>query len=312
MAYRLAPFNPTTPYDNQVITELNYANENFTILGQAFVNNDPSSQPILRASYVGPSAPSNPVAGMTWLNTSVNPPVIMVYDGNNWQAFYSYDPEQPVLSATHVGPSAPSNPVSGTTWLNTSVNPPVIMVYDGNNWQSVVNSDNAVNSDNVVNSDTVDGFHASQTPAPNTLLPLNANARIYDYVPRGTIRFDPRDFMMSYDTEHFIGSVNITTPSWSPSGAWKLIFVVKSGFYSDGSGSNTFIHRIKTTSYVIEGARWYWNSGTYNGLSVSDCFLIPELSNGTTQQFNFYVVQGESYPYTVFMYMSVDWYLFPA
>jgi len=251
MAYRLAPFNPTTPYDNQVITELNYANENFTILGQAFYNNDPSSQPILRASYVGPSAPSNPVSGTTWLNTSVNPPVIMVY---------------------------------------------------GNNWQS-----------NAVNSDTVDGFHASQTPAPDTLLPLNANARIYDYVPRGSIIFDPPDFTMSNSTEHFIGSVNITTPSWSPSGAWKLIFVVRSKFLSSSSGINNFIHRIKTTSYVIEGAYWYWNaSNGGHGLGVSDCFLIPDLPNGTTQQFEFYVQQEGGNAYAIFFYMSVEWYLFPA
>jgi hypothetical protein len=86
MAYTLAPFNPSTPYQNQVATELNTANTNFTVLGQAFYNNDPSSNPVLRASYVGSSAPSNPVAGMTWLDTSFNPPVLKVYDGNNWQS----------------------------------------------------------------------------------------------------------------------------------------------------------------------------------------------------------------------------------
>jgi hypothetical protein len=85
MAYTLAPFNPSTPYQNQVATELNTANTNFTILGQAFYNNDPSSNPVLRASYVGSSAPSNPVAGTTWLDTSSNPPMLKVYDGNSWR-----------------------------------------------------------------------------------------------------------------------------------------------------------------------------------------------------------------------------------
>jgi hypothetical protein len=85
MSYKLNPFNPTTPYENQVTTELNDANENFKILGQAFYKSDPSSNPILRASYVGTSAPSNPVAGTTWLDTSINPSVLKVYDGNNWQ-----------------------------------------------------------------------------------------------------------------------------------------------------------------------------------------------------------------------------------
>ncbi|MBX0312568.1 MAG: hypothetical protein JHC31_12500 [Sulfurihydrogenibium sp.] len=86
MAYTLTPFNPSTPYQNQVATELNTANTNFTILGQAFYNNDPSSNPVLRASYVGSSAPSNPVAGTTWLDTSTTPPVLKVYDGSNWKS----------------------------------------------------------------------------------------------------------------------------------------------------------------------------------------------------------------------------------
>jgi hypothetical protein len=85
MAYTLAPFNPSTPYQNQVATELNLANNNFTILGQAFYNNNPSSNPVLRASYIGSSAPSNPVAGTTWLDTSTNPPMLKVYDGSTWQ-----------------------------------------------------------------------------------------------------------------------------------------------------------------------------------------------------------------------------------
>jgi hypothetical protein len=85
MSYTLAPFNPTNPYQNQVATELNTANNNFTILGQAFYNNDPTSQPILRASYINSSAPANPVAGMTWLDTSTSPAVLKVYDGSKWQ-----------------------------------------------------------------------------------------------------------------------------------------------------------------------------------------------------------------------------------
>jgi hypothetical protein len=127
MAYTPAPFNPTTPYQNQVATELTTANNNFTILGQAFFNNDPTSQPILRASYIGSTAPTNPVAGTTWLDTSTTPPTLKVYDGSNWQS-------------------------------------------------NVVNSTNAVNSNNA---DTVDSFHASQTPAPNTI-PVANNLGVID------------------------------------------------------------------------------------------------------------------------------------
>jgi hypothetical protein len=122
MAYTPAPFNPLTPYQNQVATELNLANQNFTILSQAFLNNDPVSNPILRASYVGTTAPTSPVAGTTWLDTSTTPSTLKVYDGVNWQS-------------------------------------------------NVVNSDNA---------DTVDGFHASQTPAPNTIPVADDTGKIAD------------------------------------------------------------------------------------------------------------------------------------
>lgn len=119
MAYIPAPFNTNSRYLHQVKSELNLANNNFTILGQAFLNNDPT-QPILRATYIGSTAPTNPTAGTTWLDTS-STPTLKVYDGSNWQV------------ASSGGGSTSSN------------------------------------------ADTVDGFHASQTPTPNTIIPLNSD-----------------------------------------------------------------------------------------------------------------------------------------
>jgi hypothetical protein len=84
MAYTRRPFNPLIPAPNQVVNELNQANENFDILARAFVSDDPETYKV----------------------------------------------------------------------------------------KDAVNSDNAINSQNA---DTVDGFHASLTPASNTLVPLNAN-----------------------------------------------------------------------------------------------------------------------------------------
>jgi hypothetical protein len=55
-------------------------------LKSAFLNNDPSNQPILRAVYMNSSAPSNPTKGTTWLDTSQSTPTLKVYDGSNWQA----------------------------------------------------------------------------------------------------------------------------------------------------------------------------------------------------------------------------------
>jgi len=43
MPYTNRPFNPTTPYENQVEIELNKANDNFEILSQVFLNNDPTT-----------------------------------------------------------------------------------------------------------------------------------------------------------------------------------------------------------------------------------------------------------------------------
>jgi hypothetical protein len=84
MAYIKRPFNPLTPAPNQVINELNQANENFDILANAFQGGDPATGIVLNA----------------------------------------------------------------------------------------VNSQNAQNAQN---SDTVDGFHASLTPAPNVIVPLDAS-----------------------------------------------------------------------------------------------------------------------------------------
>jgi hypothetical protein len=134
MAYTPAPFNPSTPYQNQVATELNLANQNFTILSQAFLNNDPASKPILRASHIGSTAPSNPVAGTTWLDTSTNPPTLKVYDGSNWQSnVINANNSNTVnnFSASQT-PSANTIPVSDNTgkiadgWLNFVANDPKV------------------------------------------------------------------------------------------------------------------------------------------------------------------------------------------
>lgn len=231
MSYTLAPFNPLTPYQNQVSTELNIANTNFTILGQAFYNNDPSSQYILRASCISSAAPSNPVAGTIWLDTSANPPILKVYDGSTWKA--------------------------------------------------------------------------------NT--PLNANYRVYDYVPKTVLNFDPGDFTMSNSTNYLIGSADITTPSKSPSGAWKVLFVVKSTFAPSGSGLNNFTQSIKFDTTTLFGAYWLWNSSSSNvSLGVSDTFLMQDLPNGITKTVNFYVSQAGGTANAIFQSMQVEYYLIPA
>jgi hypothetical protein len=136
-------------------------------LNSAFLNKDPSSQPILRAVYINSSAPSNPVADMLWYDTSNN--LLKLYDGNNWNAindvstlksqitslnsaFVSNDPTQPILRAVSINSSAPSNPVADMLWYDTSNNNNILKLYDGNNWQSINDLSSINNSISDLNS----------------------------------------------------------------------------------------------------------------------------------------------------------------
>ncbi len=52
MPYTRRPFNPLTPRPNQVVEELNQANENFDILANAFQGGDPATGVVLNADKV--------------------------------------------------------------------------------------------------------------------------------------------------------------------------------------------------------------------------------------------------------------------
>jgi hypothetical protein len=84
MAYVKRPFEYWGMLINQVEHDLNIANDNFEILGNAFYQSDPQNQPINRACYISNTPPLNPKKGQIWVNTSFSPPVYYVYDGTNW------------------------------------------------------------------------------------------------------------------------------------------------------------------------------------------------------------------------------------
>ncbi len=84
MPYERRPFNPLTPIPNQVITELNQANENFDIIAQAFLSDNPETFIVKNADKVDgfhasttPTPFTIPVAGadgkipLGWLPDSV-------------------------------------------------------------------------------------------------------------------------------------------------------------------------------------------------------------------------------------------------
>jgi len=77
--------NPIVYPNGKVSQDTAKINTNFEILADAFYNSDPENNPIYRGAYIGISAPLNPKAGQIWMDTSVFPPTINIYDGTNWQ-----------------------------------------------------------------------------------------------------------------------------------------------------------------------------------------------------------------------------------
>ena len=225
--------NPIVYPTGKVSEDTAKINTNFSILADAFYNSDPENNPIYRACYVGITAPLNPKVGQIWVDTSVAPPVIKVYNGTNWLEVKPASTDQPstpyvgqfwfdttisppvlkiydgtnwrVVNVPYEGNTAPTSPYIGQLWLDTSVSPPVLKIYDGTNWQSNVSNANYASnagkldgqdgsyylnranhtgtqppstispqgSGSGLDADTLDTFHASLTPGPNVIVPLN-------------------------------------------------------------------------------------------------------------------------------------------
>jgi hypothetical protein len=84
MSYTKRPFEYWGMLINQVEHDLNIANDNFEILGDAFYQSDPQNQPINRACYVSKTPPLNPKKGQIWVDISTFYPISYVYDGTKW------------------------------------------------------------------------------------------------------------------------------------------------------------------------------------------------------------------------------------
>ncbi len=72
LSYTASPFQPTNPYPNQVTTELDLANQNFTTLAQAFVNQDPTSLTVVNSMSVAGYTVSATPAPNTLLPLNAN------------------------------------------------------------------------------------------------------------------------------------------------------------------------------------------------------------------------------------------------
>ncbi|MCI4435906.1 MAG: hypothetical protein JHC33_03740 [Ignisphaera sp.] len=124
MSYSNSPFNPDKTYANQIDIELTQANTNFTILANAFKNNDPTTGIVNQAlnsnnsSYATVAgALVNSNSNNSAITTVLNSPLVIPYS-------------QLIISNTQ-----PSSPVIYTSWYNTDSD--VLSYYDGQNWNNV-------------------------------------------------------------------------------------------------------------------------------------------------------------------------------
>jgi hypothetical protein len=109
MSYYNQPFDPDHRYQGQVKTELDYANDNFNTLAQAFKNNDPTTGIVNHASLADSVSNYSSVSPLS--------PLFLPY------------------SQLTISDSQPSSPNIYDTWYNTKDN--TLQFYDGSNWQQV-------------------------------------------------------------------------------------------------------------------------------------------------------------------------------
>ena len=71
------------------------------------------------------TAPTTPTAGQVWVDSSVTPAVIKVWNGTTWVA---------QSGATITSATAPAAPATGQIWVDSSVTPNVTKIWDGTTW----------------------------------------------------------------------------------------------------------------------------------------------------------------------------------
>jgi hypothetical protein len=165
-----------------------------------------------------------------------------------------------------LGATAPTLTYTGKLWLNA--NTKFLQYFDGSNWQNV----------SVSNADKVDGFDASQTPAPNVIVPLNASG-ILDlsktYIKSDAYSFrriDLSNASSSYDLqvgeEAYISFNNVSSRALYITTNTNRIYEIILQFTVNVSNSNsyTFLNPNDTTySSSFSHCSYYWNSGGGSG-----------------------------------------------
>jgi hypothetical protein len=147
---------------------------------------------------------------------------------------------------------------------------------------NAVNSQNAINSQNAQNSDTVDGFHVSLTPAPNVIVPLDANG-ILDlsatYVKSNVYTFRrvdlanaTSDYELQVGEEAIIYFTNKTSVPLRIATGSNRLYEIFLQFFNNYADSNVYIYfNPNNTTYAssFSSVGVQWNSTGGSGFSAS-------------------------------------------
>lgn len=143
------------------------------------------------------------------------------------------------------------------------------------------------------NADTVDGFHASATPQPNTLLALDNQRRFYaPHTP--VIGYGPASTINTYNGGTFlIMSGSVSLPSWSPSGAFRLLLRAHVHAIALATGSQQWEFWVDDGTGMVSVAQF--NMYVTNGQNVALIAFVHSAersySAGTTVPISFYLRQ---------------------
>jgi hypothetical protein len=172
--------------------------------------------------------------------------------------------------------------------------------------QAFVSNDPATGT--VKNADTVDGFHASQTPAPNVIVPLDANGILNlsaTYVKSNVYSFRrvdltnaTSDYMLQVGEEAYISFSNVTSVplhiATQSKTAYSLCLIVTNNAGTSGAtAAPIFLNPNNTTyanafayrdGYAGDSGAFAGSAIAYNGFKIgwAFSFLFSLISNSTT------------------------------
>jgi hypothetical protein len=189
--------------------------------------------------------------------------------------------------------TAPTDLYPGKIWVSDTQ---PAEFYNGTTWQlfnaglldgySVGSATNQIPLNNgtlniTLNADMTDGFHASATPTPNTLLPLNSNAVFYNAVATNTIS-NTFSLTLANNTSYNLTSITVSTPSQPLVDNYKVIFRLTAEGGESASGFNNFQLSVATANKTQVLAPWFWwVPATGIAMGFTDVVIFDQPPNTT-------------------------------